>query len=420
MNGNPYTSSWIGATAQYPIYEYANLLDSNQSNFVTNTSNILEIHSAISSNNLQTQIQATCNLIYKDADRNTIVKISAQNPQYPLIGNPIEMQFQNVNGSYLTKIIQTGELYVYHPSTPLPAGYGPGWWGVENKIANCITDGQGLRFDVTNLQAATGAAAISDATTATAAATGAASGLAAAGGATAAAGAAIGGGDYSTLALGAAGGALFSVLGYLSYQAQISSNLTSNGFSNQAALIQSNINSAKVLITDNISNICIAKGFINCNIKTPQFISKLNNSNLNTYGITLNGTNINNIFLAQNGGSLYDTLAFQKSSSGQPTPGYFDGIGGRIVWQPSTTTNDFACATGVNVATKSLWNNVSSGYSYDWYFSNVPMMSLNSNYLNYSNGVINCKDINISGSSIPSISQSTILYNTPNYLCDSE
>ena len=95
MNGNPYTSSWIGATQQYPIYEYANLLDSNQSNFVTktsnilhneiiSTSNILEIHSsnniAIASNNLQTQITATCNLIYKDADRNTIVRISAQNP----------------------------------------------------------------------------------------------------------------------------------------------------------------------------------------------------------------------------------------------------------------------------------------------------------------------------------------------------
>jgi hypothetical protein len=41
MNGNPYTSSWIGATQQYPIYEYANLLDSNQSNFVTKTSNTL-------------------------------------------------------------------------------------------------------------------------------------------------------------------------------------------------------------------------------------------------------------------------------------------------------------------------------------------------------------------------------------------
>ena len=41
MNGNPYTSSWIGATQQYPIYEYANLLDSNQSNFVITNSNVL-------------------------------------------------------------------------------------------------------------------------------------------------------------------------------------------------------------------------------------------------------------------------------------------------------------------------------------------------------------------------------------------
>jgi len=24
MNGNPYTANWIGATAQYPIYEYIN------------------------------------------------------------------------------------------------------------------------------------------------------------------------------------------------------------------------------------------------------------------------------------------------------------------------------------------------------------------------------------------------------------
>ena len=56
MNGNPDTSSWIGATQQYPIYEYANLLDSNQSNFVRTTSNILDVHSATASNNLQTQI----------------------------------------------------------------------------------------------------------------------------------------------------------------------------------------------------------------------------------------------------------------------------------------------------------------------------------------------------------------------------
>ena len=74
-------------------------------------------------------------------------------------------------------------------AAPLPAGYSAGWWGVENKIANGITDTQGLRFDVTNLQAITGAAAITDTTAATAAAAGAAGGLASVGAATAASGA---------------------------------------------------------------------------------------------------------------------------------------------------------------------------------------------------------------------------------------
>jgi hypothetical protein len=302
MNGNPYTSSWIGATQQYPIYEYANLLDSNQSNFVTktsnilhneivSTSNILEIHSsnniAIASNNLQIQINATCNLIYKDADRNTIVRISAQNPQYPLIGNSVEMQFQNVNGNYLTKIIQTGELYVYHPISVIPVGYGAGWWNVENKLSSIIQEEIGLRFDVIGLQATSGTTAITDTAAAATAVATAGGGLAAAGAATGAAGTAIAGGDYGTVALGAAGGALFTVLGYLSYQAQVSSNLTSNGFSNQAAIVNSNMTAAKILVTGNISNICIAKGFINCNIKTPQYISKINTDGLSYQGVEL-------------------------------------------------------------------------------------------------------------------------------------
>ena len=140
------------------------------------------------------------------------------------------MRFQNVNNQYITKINQTGELFEYHPLTPLPAGYGAGWWSVENKIANVITDTQGLRFDVTNLQAVTGATAISDATTATAAAAGAGAGLVSAGALTTA-GTAIAGGDYGTVALGACGGALFSVLGYLSYQAQVQRIYNSSGSS---------------------------------------------------------------------------------------------------------------------------------------------------------------------------------------------
>ncbi len=45
---------------------------------------------------------------------------------------------------------------VYYPIAPLPEGCGPGWWGVENKIANHTTDTIRLRFDVTGLHAAIG------------------------------------------------------------------------------------------------------------------------------------------------------------------------------------------------------------------------------------------------------------------------
>jgi hypothetical protein len=129
---------------------------------------------------------------------------------------------------------------IYHSLTPSPVGYGESWWGFENKIANVITDTQGLRFEVTNLQAATGAAAITDASAAPAAVAGAAAAAAAAT-TTAASGATIAGGDYGSVALGIAGGALISVLGYLSYQAQKESNLSSNGFTEEAQQIHSNI-----------------------------------------------------------------------------------------------------------------------------------------------------------------------------------
>ena len=201
------------------------------------------------------------------------------------------MRFQNVNNEYITKINQTGELFAYHPSTPLPAGYGAGWWSIKNKIANVITDRQGLSFDVTNLQAATGATAISDGTTATAAATGAGAVLVSAGEFTAIAGTAIASGDYETVAFGACGSALFSVLGYLSYQAQVQSNLTSNGFATQAVAVQTDISQVNLLIARNISNICIATGFTNCNVSKVQTIS-----NLSSIGINYKGIELSNLF----------------------------------------------------------------------------------------------------------------------------
>jgi hypothetical protein len=183
----------------------------------------------------------------------------------------------------------------------LPAGYSPGWWGVENKIANVITDTQGLRFDVTNLQLATGATAITEASTATAAAAGAAAGAAAATATTAAAGTAIAQGDYGTLALGVAGGALFSVLGFLSYQAQVKSNLTSNGFTTQAAQVQSNIDTANLLLTENISNIVLAKGFVNSNFLFAQkYLSSNAASNIFVASNVLSNLNINQGFINTN------------------------------------------------------------------------------------------------------------------------
>ncbi len=83
-----------------------------------------------------------------------------------------------------------------------------GFW---NKIANVVTDKQELRFDVTNLQAATGAAAITDASAASAAVAVAAGGGAAAATTTAKSGEIIANGDYGNLSLGIAGGALLSV-----------------------------------------------------------------------------------------------------------------------------------------------------------------------------------------------------------------
>jgi hypothetical protein len=81
------------------------------------------------------------------------------------------------------------------------------------------------------------------------------------------------------VALDVAGGALFSVLSYLSYQAHVESNLTSNGFTPQEAAVHSNMNLAKVLLTENISNIVLAKGFINSNIVYAQIPQNYVSSN---------------------------------------------------------------------------------------------------------------------------------------------
>jgi hypothetical protein len=160
---------------------------------------------------------------------------------------------------------------------------------------------QGIRFDIADLQLATGAAAITNSSTASAAVAGAAAGAAAATATTAAAGAAIAGGDYGSVALGVAGGALFSVLGYLSYQAQRESNLTSNGFTSEAAQIHSNIITANGLVADNIGNIVTAKGFVHSNMLFAQnYISSNTVANLYVSSNVLSNLSISKGFINSN------------------------------------------------------------------------------------------------------------------------
>ena len=393
MNGNPYSSHWIGATGEYPIFDYVNLISSNSSNFTILNSNILETHLYDTRESLQLQINKTSNLIYTDNNSNVIIKLIAQNPNYqyyPLTETPIEMLFTTTEGEVKTKINQDGELMVYHPLAPLPAGFSPGWWGVENKIANIITDTQGLRFDVTQLQAATGATAITDSATASAAAAGAAAGAASGAATTAAAGAAIAQGDYGTVAVGVAAGALFSVLGYLSYQAQIESNLTSNGFTTEAAQVHSNIITANGLVADNIGNIVTAKGFVHSNMLFAQnyinsntvadlYLPKTGNINLNQV----------NSWISTDYGTYYDITDGTLGINATPTQEDFLIVGGQTTIQGEficenkiKENNIYLCNVYANINNLNIASNTLNDKIDNYSILSSNYTSINSNILN--------------------------------------
>ncbi|MFM7986863.1 MAG: hypothetical protein ACKPKO_46870, partial [Candidatus Fonsibacter sp.] len=70
----------------------------------------------------------TNSLIIADASNNTI--ILSNNQTY----------FSNNNNSVVTKIDQNGRLLVYHNSETVPTGYSVGWWDVEGKIVEILTN----------------------------------------------------------------------------------------------------------------------------------------------------------------------------------------------------------------------------------------------------------------------------------------
>jgi len=169
MNSIHPSTQFCGATGNFPIYDFidntSNVLQYNSSNFTFITSNKLNDYIYNTSNNLNDYIYNVSNeispvlfdlrdfqhsrsdkIIYKDYDNNNNVVIVETDSN-------AEVLFKNFNGDVKTKIDKNGDIYVYHGLEILPAGYSAGWWGVENRIAEAITLTQGLRFDVTNLQA---------------------------------------------------------------------------------------------------------------------------------------------------------------------------------------------------------------------------------------------------------------------------
>jgi hypothetical protein len=111
---------------------------------------------------------------------------------------------------------------------------------------------------------------------------------------------------------------------------------------------------------------------------------------------------------------MYNSLVFQKSTSGNPAAGFFDGNGARVIYEPSTTTTDYACSIGINNTTKKMWSSLSSNYAYDWWIGGSNIATLTSNTFTLSNITINAPSILQNSQTLSSVAQTTILNDTPN------
>jgi len=137
-------------------------------------------------------------------------------------------------------------------------------------------------------------------------------------------------------------------------------------------------------------------------------------SNLNTFNLKINNQAISSIYVPQNGGNMYDSLVFQKSTSGNPAVGYFDGMGARVVYQLSTTTTDYACSIGINNTTKKFWFSASSNYAYEYWFGGANTLIISSNVLSYDNGIINATTLQQNSKNITDVCSNIVLTQTPN------
>ena len=423
MNAYPYTANFIGATGEYPINEKIDLTSNILNNKIVLTSNIL--NQKIDNYALATlqTISGVDNhykrMIDEKIEVQEVLGISFNVKHTYIMNSNIntsfgEIRFYNQMAStfdinpldpnpppYKVKIATNGKLYLYYSYDPAIAATITGGWIDFNQlygrlIADNINQGltlAALQYEISTLSAAVSAAGTAVAipnlgtgvpTPATVQAT--QSGLAA--------------NVYTVQSrIAATTGGGFAVawgIGYAIFDA-IKNNDLANAFVYQLKKNkQSNLDAGNTADADtiqttidytcnnfflsnlsnfnaNFSNLSLVQGFLNSNIQTAQTLS-----NLNTYAITLNNQDINNIFLAKNGGTMYNSLVFQKSTSGNPVAGYFDGSGSRIIYEPSTTTTDYACSMGINNTTKNMWFSASSNYGYQWWVNGINVMSLSS------------------------------------------
>lgn len=226
-------------------------------------------------------------------------------------------------------------------------------------------------------------------------------------------------GATGAIAWGLAGATLSTIGSYLYYNyasnAVFNSNTSNSSITDtqRRTIYETNISNYEIESYSNfnvsMSNLNMVNGFINSNITLQQTIS-----NLKTISLTIGNTNISNIYVAQNGGNMYDSLIFQKSTSGNPTAGYFEGVGARVIYNPSTTTTDYACSIGINNTTKKFWFSVSSNYAYEYWFGGDNTLIISSNIMSYNNGIINCTTLQQNSQNITDISSNIVLTQTPN------
>jgi len=118
MNATPFTPSFIGATGQYPIFEYVDSSSNSNYLYSSNNSNYLYGYFATNSSQTSQWINSNVNGVY----------------------------FNNI--STQTRIDNSGILNVYHTSTVLLPEELSSWWNVEDKITSNMIQTNLVKYDV--------------------------------------------------------------------------------------------------------------------------------------------------------------------------------------------------------------------------------------------------------------------------------